>query len=87
MTFATSSAPHLSRWIPASGISKGPLFPPLLKEHALDRPKASVGVNRALKRAARGAGFSGEEVAALSGHWPRVGAEQDLMTVGRNSRA
>ena len=45
---------------------------------------APVGVNGALKRAAAGAGFSGEEVAPLSGYWPRVGAAQDLMTSGRN---
>ncbi|SEQ31946.1 Site-specific recombinase XerD [Devosia sp. YR412] len=72
----------LQNWIAAAQIKHGPLFRPVYGKFAIDRHMNPIALTRILKKLARSAGCTPEEVFSISGHSLRVGAAQQLTING-----
>ncbi|MEY8118863.1 tyrosine-type recombinase/integrase [Falsihalocynthiibacter sp. BN13B15] len=74
-------------WLAWRGPDIHHLFCPIYQEVAIDRPLSTTAVKRLIKDAARASGLDQEDVDAFSGHSFRVGAAQDLLTLGYDTAA
>ena len=66
-------------WLHRAGIHDGLLFRSVYKGRRIGEKLDDSQVPRIFKSMARAAGLGGDEVAAISGHSPRVGAAQDMV--------
>lgn len=81
------TASLIDRWLDWRGDGITPLFCGIYHGKPIDRALEATFVKRLIKTSARAAGFSPEEVDALSGHSLRVGGAQELLMRGHDTVA
>ncbi len=74
-------------WLDGRGPEIEPLFCPVYHGVPIDRCLSVTTVKRIIKTSARNAGLPKMDVNAFSGHSMRVGAAQDLLTMGLDTAA
>ena len=79
---AADTMRELSAWLAVAGVVDGPLFRAVNKAGAVGGGLDPGDVARVFKKMARAAAVSAQDVARISGHSTRVGAAQDMVSVG-----
>ena len=76
------SAALIDAWLDWRGASTSWLFCPIYHDVPVDRSLSTTTVKRVIKAAAERSGEAPDVVEAFSGHSMRIGAAQDLLTLG-----
>ncbi len=88
LAFASRKTTRLVKtWLDQRGSEIEPLFCPVYHGVPIDRCLSVTTVKRIIKASAKGAGLPRADVSAFSGHSMRVGAAQDLLTMGLDTAA
>lgn len=69
-------------WLKASKLQDGPLFRGIKHNKVQSKSLHPHSINRIIKDTAKKAGFSDNIITMLTGHSMRIGAAQDMMTLG-----
>lgn len=72
----------LRKWLDASKIKNGSLFRAVKNNKIQEGSLNPLAINRIIKRTAKEAGLPQKIIQELSGHSMRIGAAQDMATVG-----
>jgi len=81
------TASRIADWLEWRGPDITPLFCPIYQGKPIDRDLSTTTVKRLIKTGAERAGLDPSIVGEFSGHSLRVGAAQDLLTMGFDTAA
>lgn len=76
------SIKYINSWLKASKLECGPLFRGIKQNKIQSNGLHPHSISRIIKYAAKKAGFSNATIKLLSSHSMRIGAAQDMMTLG-----
>lgn len=82
-----ATAALVEEWLDWRGPAIPWLFCPIYHCKAINRDLSTTTIKRLVKSAATSAGLERDDIGAFSGHSMRVGAAQDLLTMGHDTAA